>query len=120
MRQFIKNQLFYCVISSLVLFVSCNSKDSSRGREGRDGGHDLCEEAKLSEEQRVQMRELRQKHGGSRELSREERQEAWQKAQQEILEKVPTTEEQKQALSECFERRKNRRGRHNSETDEKQ
>ena len=66
------------------------------------------------------MKELYQKNRDSQELSREERRTAWEKVQQEILEKVFATEEQKQALSECFERRQNWQGRQNPEANETQ
>lgn len=104
MKLFYKKSMLYYFISSLIFFSGCGDEGSS-GRRGERGDRHLCEEAGLSEEQKTQVREIHQKNRGSRELSREERRSARERAQKEILEKVPATEEQRKALSECFKRR---------------
>ena len=75
----------------------------------------FCPEAKLSEEQKAQVKELRENFRSStQELDREGKQAARKELQQNILETVPTSEEQKTALSECFEnRKKHRKNRRN-------
>ena len=66
----------------------------------------VCPEAELSEKQKSQVKELRKNFRSSiQELSKKERQAARKELQQNILETVPTSEEQQAALAECFENR---------------
>ena len=69
-----------------------------------------CPEAGFSEEQKAHVKELRQDFKSSVEgLSREERRTAWSEFHQTVLDTIPETDEQKVALSECFEERKNKK-----------
>ena len=71
----------------------------------------FCPEANLSDEQKAQIKELRQNfRNATQGLSKDERRAAKTEMQQTILENIATTDEQRQALSQCFERRKKRRG----------
>lgn len=112
MKYFIKHQLFCLFIGPLLFFSACNGKEG-RTRNGhserRAGRHLSCPEAGLSEEQQAQIRELRQSFRGSENnRNRGEKGAAHMELNQSILATVPETEQQRAALSECFERRQNR------------
>ena len=78
--------------------------------ENRKKRRNFCPEAELSEEQKAQIRELRQNFRNSvKDKSKDERQAARAELHGHILEVVPTSEEQRVALSECYENRKKRR-----------
>ena len=70
----------------------------------------FCPKAELSEEQQGQVKELRKSFKSSvQELGKKEKRAARKELQQNILETVPTSEEQQAALAECFEDRKKHR-----------
>ena len=72
----------------------------------------FCSEAELSEEQKAQMKELRKGFKASaQDLSKEERRTARKELQQNILNTVPVSEEQKVALTECFENKKRKKNK---------
>ncbi len=76
-------------------------------------GRNFCPEAELSEEQKAQVKELRKNSRSSvQKLSKKERRSARKELQQNILDTVPTSEEQQVALAECFENRKKHRKKH--------
>ena len=69
-----------------------------------------CPEAGLSDEQAVQWETLREEFKASVEgLSKEERRAKRAEFHQHVLEVLPETQEQRTALEECFDRRKERR-----------
>lgn len=122
MKYTIKNQHLFCLfISSLLFFSGCAGNESNNnGNESNNGDKShkqrgrshsdrkfSCPEAGLSEEQKAQIKEIRQNlrdsnHG----LSREERQTNKAELQKTILETIPETEEQRAALEQCFEHRR--------------
>ena len=84
----------------------------SRRSLSRFASANFCPEAGLSEEQKEQIKNLSQERD-KQNLSREERRTAREELQKKILEEVASTEDEKTALSKCFEQRKehNRRDR---------
>lgn len=69
-----------------------------------------CPEAGLSDTQKAQIKEMRNNVKSSlHDMSREERRATWSAFEKNVLETVATTEEQKMALSKCFERKRERR-----------
>ena len=71
---------------------------------------DSCPEAGLSDAQQDQWKGLRQDFRASvQELEGEEKQAAWADFQQTILNEVAETDDQKEALEQCFEKRTERR-----------
>ena len=121
--------LVFFLIFSLSI-ISCESGDRSNNNQGERRGPDnrdhrgsrqdssrftspnFCPEAGLSEEQKQQIKNLFQERGDQN-LSREERRTAQEELQKKILEEIAKTEEEKTALSKCFEQRRghNRRNR---------
>ena len=109
MRYF--NQRF-CFLIGLLFFLSgCTGNGSGRRGDRRGGERELqCPAAKLSEEQKEQIKKLLQdSRSSSRDMNKEERRSTREESQKRILDTVPTTEEQKTALAECFERRRRNR-----------
>ena len=85
--------------------------DKRKGKHSRKK-RNFCPTAELSEEQKAQVKELRKGFKDSaQDLSKEERRTARKELQQNILNTVPVSEEQKVALTECFENKK-RKKRH--------
>ena len=116
MKYIIENQkLFYLFISLLWFFSSCSGDHSGRQRDQSRLSREIsCPEAELSEEQKVQITEIRQSvRNSNHESSREERQIIGAELQEKILDIVPETEEQRKALTQCFEQRRERRSRNN-------
>lgn len=106
MRYF--NQRFYLLIGLLLFFSGCTGEGSGRrgDHRGERGELPSCPSAKLSEEQKEQIKKLHQdSKASSRDRGREERRSARETLQERILNTVPETEEQKAALMECFKRR---------------
>lgn len=120
-----KKQVFYLFI--LLIFTgNCeetifseadNVEESNTATENRykrrhrrhKAGIPLCPEAGLSDAQKEEIRELRHSFRDSaRDTNREDRQDTWFEFEQNVLNTIPTTEEQRAALSNCFERRQNR------------
>ncbi len=111
-----KNKIL-CLSILLIFTNGCDEttiSEDTRTENNRSKNHhprnradiDLCPEAGFSDEQKAKVKELRQSFRNSfRDIGREDRQDTWSELQQNILETVPTTEEQKAALSKCFERR---------------
>ena len=90
--------------------VSCERGGRSKNPRQRLTSADFCTKAGLSEEQKKQIKNLSRK-GDNQNLSREERKTAREELQKKILEEVAKTEEEKTALSKCFEQRKERNRR---------
>ena len=81
-----------------------------RKEKRKNRNRDHCPKAKLSNEQKADMKELHKNFRKSTcGLSKEERKAARAELHQTVLETIPTTEGQRDALSKCFERRKERR-----------
>ena len=79
-----------------------------------------CPEAQLSVEQTDQIKDLRKNFRANKEgLNREEKRAAWAGLQQSILD-IATSQEQRDALSVCFESRKHKRGCPEAQLSEKQ
>ena len=69
-----------------------------------------CPEANLSDEQKETLRTMKREFRESlrgQDLSREEKRTARKNFKQTILDTIPTNEEQKVALTECFNKRRN-------------
>ena len=76
----------------------------------RKGKHWKCPEANLSEEQQSAVRAIWQELGASTEgKTREEKKALRAEARQEILDTVPSSDEQRAALAECQQRGKKKR-----------
>ena len=90
-----------------------------RRKERRHGRRHKCsEEAGLSHEQKEDWKALRKEFKASVEgLSREERREKRAVFHQQVLDTIPETEEQAEALSQCFEDRKKHRKKHRHKHD---
>lgn len=79
----------------------------------RKKDRNFCPDATLSEEQQAQVKELHKGFWSSvQELDRKEKRAVRKELQQNILDTVPTSEEQQAALAECFEKRKKHRKKH--------
>ena len=109
MKYLIKGFIF---LMGLLLFLNgCKGDDPGRQGDRRGGEREFqCPAANLSEEQKEQIKKIHQdSRASSRDISKEERQSSREELQKRILDTVPTTEEQKSALAECFERRRRNR-----------
>ena len=90
--------------------VSGNGHNGPRQNALRFTSSDFCPGAGFSEEQKEQIKNLSQERNNQN-LSREERRTARGELQKKILEEVAKTEEEKTALSKCFEQRRERKKR---------
>ena len=85
--------------------------DKRKGKHSRKK-RNFCPTADLSEEQKAQVKELREGFKAStQDLSKKEKRTAQKELQQNILNTVPVSEEQKVALTECFENKKDKKGK---------
>ena len=83
----------------------CFEERKKRGKKKRRG----CPEADLSDEQKDEWKALRKDFRASVEgLSHEEKQEKRAEFHQQVLDTIAETDEQREALSQCFEKRKKR------------
>ena len=108
-----------------LFIISCGGKENKSNDEHRGGKENrsnddhqrgskqsfsrftspnFCPTAGLSEEQKEQIKNLVQ--GDNQNLTREERRTASQELKKKILEEVVMTEEEKTALSKCFEQKR--------------
>ena len=120
-------QSLYTIVFFLtfnLFIISCGGKENrSNDDQQKDSKQsfsrfispNFCPTAGLSEEQKEQIKNLVQETDDQN-LNREERRTASQELKKKILEEIVMTEEEKTALSKCFEQRRE----HNKNRDSSQ
>ena len=107
-----------------LFIISCGEKENRSNDDDHRGSKqsfsrftspNFCPTAGLSEEQKEQIKNLVQERDDQN-LEREERRTASQELKKKILEEIVMTEEEKTALSKCFEQRRE----HNKNRDSSQ